>query len=251
MSCANDEIGEIVEFGRLAIDDDELRAVALRHQRKSRRRPHHQRRADREIEIGRHRQRFGVTHRRFRHRLAERDRRGLDIAVAFDAFGRAAGLIEALLHPFEFVALAAIETGGVARVAVQFDRRRQPQSPRPDADCRCSASPRRAFCPPCKGSPARDGPGRAGPATKSRPWRSGGASFRRALPGSDRNWSNGIGGCLVQSPPGERKSGIPHSVEMPAPVKATTVRARSMQSSNASTAFSMSAVIMYAAWHRR
>ena len=38
---------------------------------------------------------------------------------------------------------------------------------------------------------------------------------------SDRNWSNGIGACLVHSPPGERKSGMPHSVEMPAPVNGT------------------------------
>src|SRR5271170_1503589 len=34
-----------------------------------------------------------------------------------------------------------------------------------------------------------------------------------------RNSSNGIGRFLVQIPPGERKSGMPHSVEIPAPVK--------------------------------
>src|ERR1700730_775158 len=33
------------------------------------------------------------------------------------------------------------------------------------------------------------------------------------------NSSNGIGRLRVHNPPGERKSGIPHSVEMPAPVK--------------------------------
>ena len=33
-----------------------------------------------------------------------------------------------------------------------------------------------------------------------------------------------IGRILVQMPPGERKSGMPHSVEMPAPVNGTTVR---------------------------
>ena len=37
-----DQIGEFIELGRLAIDDDERRAVALGHQRKPRRRPHHQ-----------------------------------------------------------------------------------------------------------------------------------------------------------------------------------------------------------------
>src|SRR5580693_628145 len=35
------------------------------------------------------------------------------------------------------------------------------------------------------------------------------------------NSSNGIGLFLVHNPPGERKSGMPHSVEMPAPVKGT------------------------------
>jgi hypothetical protein len=42
------QIGEIVEIGRLTIDDDERRAGALRRQRKPRRRPHDQLRADSE-----------------------------------------------------------------------------------------------------------------------------------------------------------------------------------------------------------
>src|SRR5579883_384157 len=40
-----------------------------------------------------------------------------------------------------------------------------------------------------------------------------------------RNSSKGIGWLLVQIPPGERKSGIPHSVEMPAPVNGRIARA--------------------------
>ena len=36
-----------------------------------------------------------------------------------------------------------------------------------------------------------------------------------------RKSPNSIGRILVQRPPGERKSGIPHSVEMPAPVNGT------------------------------
>ena len=36
-----------------------------------------------------------------------------------------------------------------------------------------------------------------------------------------RKSSNGIGWFLVHRPPGERKSGMPHSVEMPAPVNGT------------------------------
>ena len=42
------QVGEIVEVGRVAIDDDESRAGALRRQRKSRRRPYDERRADSE-----------------------------------------------------------------------------------------------------------------------------------------------------------------------------------------------------------
>ena len=38
------------------------------------------------------------------------------------------------------------------------------------------------------------------------------------------NCSNGIGWYLVQMPPGERKSGMPHSVEMPAPVNGRITR---------------------------
>ena len=38
------------------------------------------------------------------------------------------------------------------------------------------------------------------------------------------NASNGIGWFFVQRPPGERKSGIPHSVEIPAPVNGTMTR---------------------------
>jgi hypothetical protein len=37
--------------------------------------------------------------------------------------------------------------------------------------------------------------------------------------------SNGIGWFLVHRPPGERKSGMPHSVDIPAPVKGTGLRA--------------------------
>ena len=42
-----------------------------------------------------------------------------------------------------------------------------------------------------------------------------------------RKSSNWIGRFLVQRPPGERKSGMPHSVEMPAPVNGT-IRSRAL-----------------------
>src|SRR5215470_12051103 len=61
----------------------------------------------------------------------------------------------------------------------------------------------------------------------------------------DRNSSNGIGRFLVQIPPGERKSGIPHSVEMPAPVNGTTTCAASMSSRSRAMPVSTSGAIIY------
>src|ERR1700675_3850561 len=49
------------------------------------------------------------------------------------------------------------------------------------------------------------------------------------------NSSNGIGRLRVHSPPGERKSGIPHSVEMPAPVKGTMLEASAIMLPSCST----------------
>ena len=89
MSLADDEIGDVVELGRLAVEDDEPRAVASWPcSGKSGRRPDHERRADREKQIAGQRQRFGAPHRRLRHRLAEGDRRRLDVAAAVRAVRR-------------------------------------------------------------------------------------------------------------------------------------------------------------------
>src|SRR6201747_1820308 len=49
------------------------------------------------------------------------------------------------------------------------------------------------------------------------------------------NSSNGIGRLRLHNPPGERKSGIPLSVEMPAPVKGTMVDASAIMSPSCST----------------
>src|ERR1700722_13379613 len=49
------------------------------------------------------------------------------------------------------------------------------------------------------------------------------------------NSSNGIGRLRVHNPPGERKSGIPHSLKMPAPVKGTIVEAAAIMSPSCST----------------
>src|SRR5262245_46087863 len=49
-----------------------------------------------------------------------------------------------------------------------------------------------------------------------------------------RKSENSIGLYRVQMPPGERKSGMPDSVEMPAPVKATMLRAAAIMRLNSS-----------------
>src|SRR4051794_36187145 len=57
------------------------------------------------------------------------------------------------------------------------------------------------------------------------------------------NSSNGIGRLRVHNPPGERKSGMPHSVEMPAPVKGTMVAAAAIMSPSCSTPLRRSGAI--------
>src|SRR3984893_987081 len=60
-----------------------------------------------------------------------------------------------------------------------------------------------------------------------------------------RNSSNGIGRFFVQIPPGERKSGMPHSVEMPAPVNGKTVSDASTSARNRAIPVLKSAEIIY------
>src|ERR1700740_3122704 len=57
------------------------------------------------------------------------------------------------------------------------------------------------------------------------------------------NSSKGIGRLRVHNPPGERKSGMPHSVEMPAPVKGTIVEAAAIMSPSCSTPLRRSGAI--------
>src|ERR1044072_2330335 len=53
-----------------------------------------------------------------------------------------------------------------------------------------------------------------------------------------------IGFILVRMPPGERKSGMPHSVEMPAPVNGTITSQTSISSRRRDTAVVTSGAIM-------
>src|SRR3954454_4357873 len=59
-----------------------------------------------------------------------------------------------------------------------------------------------------------------------------------------RKSEKSIGRILVQIPPGERKSGMPHSVEMPAPVNGTTLVASSTRSRKCRMAVSRSDAII-------
>src|SRR5215472_16242363 len=60
----------------------------------------------------------------------------------------------------------------------------------------------------------------------------------------ETNSSNGIGRFFVHNPPGERKSGMPHSVEMPAPVNGTILPAPWTRSCRRAKAVSRSGAIM-------
>src|SRR3974390_742580 len=59
-----------------------------------------------------------------------------------------------------------------------------------------------------------------------------------------RNSSKSIGLFLVHSPPGERKSGMPHSVEIPAPVNGTMLAAAWTSSCRRAMALSRSGAII-------
>ncbi len=94
---------------------------------------------------------------------------------------------------------------------------------------------RREPCRRGRARPARDGRGRALPPRRPPPSQSGGARILSRASWLATNSSNGIGRLRVQIPPGERKSGMPHSVEMPAPVNGTMVFASAIMSPSRST----------------
>src|SRR2546425_504359 len=73
---------------------------------------------------------------------------------------------------------------------------------------------------------------------------------RRRQDSSRASWlarksEKSIGRILVQMPPGERKSGMPHSVERPAPVNGTIISESSTSSRRRAMAVFTSGAIMY------
>src|SRR5262249_8761308 len=115
---ANDEIGHVVEIGRVAVEKNKARPTPLRQQRKTRCRPYHQRRADSEKQIAGARKRFGALHGRFRHGLTKRDCCGLDVAAAIVAVGCTVIGDETLLDPGKLITPTAIKARGIGGIAM-------------------------------------------------------------------------------------------------------------------------------------
>src|SRR6266700_806908 len=115
------QIGEFVEPGRLAVDDRQHGAAALGELGERGGRIDHQRRAEHDEEIGGQRGDFSAAHFGLRHRLTERDRRGLDEPVTAVAARRLAVTLKGDPNIGELKPRRAIEAGGVGGIAVQFD----------------------------------------------------------------------------------------------------------------------------------
>jgi len=117
---ANDEIGHVVEIGRLAVENHKARSAPLGEQWKTRCRPNDQRRADGEKEIAGAGKRFGAPHGRFWHRLAKRDCCGFDVAAAIVTVRCAAVGFETHLDPGKLITPAAIKACGIGGIAMQL-----------------------------------------------------------------------------------------------------------------------------------
>src|SRR5829696_3153169 len=63
----------------------------------------------------------GAAHRVFRHRLSERDRRGLHRLVADGAVGGIAGLFETRFYPRKIIGMSTADAAGIGGIAMQFD----------------------------------------------------------------------------------------------------------------------------------
>src|SRR5271165_4464805 len=115
------EIGDRVEAGRLAVDDDQCGTVALGQFREPGRRIDDERGAGDDEQIGGARLDLGAPHRLDRHRLAEGDRCSLDPAPAGAANRCRAVALEGATQFANLVPPRAIEAVRVGRVAVQLD----------------------------------------------------------------------------------------------------------------------------------
>ena len=121
MSFAHDQIGEVIELGRFAIDDHESRAVPFSHQRETRRRPHDQRGTNCQKKVAASGQFLGSLHRVRWHRLPERNSRGFDVAAAGAVGRHVRRRFKFFPDPGQFVAPGAVEADGIGRIAMELD----------------------------------------------------------------------------------------------------------------------------------
>src|SRR5215216_1653263 len=112
------QIGGVVLFGRFVIDNDQLRAAVPGHQRKTCGGPNDQRRSDRQEQVALLSQFSGAAHCVFRHRLSERDRRGLHRILAEGAVGGIAGFFETRFYPRKIIGMSATDAAGIGGVAM-------------------------------------------------------------------------------------------------------------------------------------
>src|ERR1700722_14515625 len=117
---ADDQIGNVILFGRLIVDDHQSCAAVLRHQRKPCRGQGTQRRADRKEQVAMPGKLGGATHGILRHRLPERNRGGLYRLIAPGAVGRARR-VEALLDPCKIISLSAADAASIGGVSMKLD----------------------------------------------------------------------------------------------------------------------------------
>jgi hypothetical protein len=116
-----DEVGDPVEFRRVAIEDHEARALAFREDRKGGCGIHDQRRSDGQEEIAGFRELPGMPHCRLGHGLTERDRGRFHDPSASRTHWRVACNLELNPDRCEFVAQSAGETGRVGSIPMQLD----------------------------------------------------------------------------------------------------------------------------------
>ena len=125
---------------RVAVDDDQRRAVLFRAQREVGRGKYRQRRAEHDEQVARHRFLLRALHRQSRHLLAERDRGRLDDAAAGSCTDRPCPVLEFALDVRELDrARWQLEAARVGRVAVQLDDLVLRARRNPGAGCRRSA----------------------------------------------------------------------------------------------------------------
>ena len=218
-------------------------AVALRHQRETCRRPDDERRTDRDEKIGRASHLLGALHLPLGHRLTEGDRRGLDMAVAGRARRRAPARIEEPLDPRQLIARRAIEAGRVGCIAMQlYDVFRSNArglvqvvdvlSHHAGRLAGAVERSKRLMPAPRLGAAELILHGETPPP----------GLVARLLAGEEIREVDRP--HLGPDAAGERKSGMPHSVEMPAPVKGTMTPASSTSARRRSMAVVTSGAIM-------